>query len=204
MRNTLLLLLLTALVTSRPAAAQTFRASLLGGVNLSQIDGDSLNGFHHFGLNAGLRVVAVLGERWRVGPEILFSQLGARRPRRNANFSSFGRIDVNTVEVPLMVYYKDWRITAEGGLSYHRITNSSVADLRGNDISAERPLREQFLAIKFGATVYFTPNLGLNVRWSKGLGDFDDFPSHDFVSRNISVRAVYTFGDGEALPRAEE
>ncbi|NJC25108.1 outer membrane beta-barrel protein [Neolewinella antarctica] len=194
------------LLLAVPAAAQTFRASVLGGANLSQVDGDMLFGFNRIGANAGLRVVAVLSERWRVGPEILLSQQGARQTKDSFNISPFQRINFSTLEVPLMVYYKDWRITAEAGVSYQRVIDSEIINGRGVDITADNPFNENLFAIKFGVTLYVTKNLGVNFRWSKHLANIAEFDPRlseitTFRGRTISLRAVYTFGQGEILPQ---
>ncbi|WP_173021534.1 outer membrane beta-barrel protein [Lewinella sp. W8] len=185
------------------AGAQTFRGSALFGVNFSQIDGDDLNGFYQPGLNAGLRVVAILSDRWRVGPEILFSQQGARRNANTVNISPYDRFRLNTLEVPLMVYFKDWRITAEAGFSYQRLINFSALDSGGQDITEVTEFEENLVAFKAGATIYFSPNWGMNMRWSKHLSDFNR-QAPDFRGRTVSLRLVYTFGDGEEMPQPIE
>ena len=197
--RTHLFLLCCLLGTALPA--QTFRASLLGGLNLSQIDGDDLVGFHQPGVNAGLRVVAVLNERWRIGPEILYAQQGARRNRNAAGPSDFSEFRLNTVELPLMVYYKDWRLTAEAGASYQRVIDYRVTDFRGEDISTTTLLHEDLVAIKLGVTVYLTPHLGFNFRWSKNLADVQVSDAPRLRGRWLSLRAVYTLGAGENLPQ---
>jgi hypothetical protein len=197
-------LLLFLGLTSHALHGQTFRASALFGTYLSQIDGDDLFGFHQVGLNAGLRVVALLDERWRVGPEILFTQQGAVRSRNTTNVSDFRSIDFNAVELPLMVYYKDWRLTAEAGLSYQRVINFAVIDFRGDDISDTLPLRDDLFAIKFGVTVYVTPRIGVNFRWSKHLADIQEPEQPGLRGRSLSLRAVYTFGSGEEIPQRNE
>lgn len=192
--------LFIALFTFAGLHAQTFRASVLAGVNLNQIDGDQLFGFHQAGVNAGIRVVAVLNERWRVGPELLFTQHGARR---NINISMFDRIDLNTLEIPLMVYYKDWRLTAEAGFSYQRQFSSQVTNIMGEDITNEVPIKEDLVAFNAGLTFFITSKLGFNFRWSKHLIDINE-PSalvESWRGRTISLRAVYTFGSGETIPR---
>ncbi|MEM1359871.1 MAG: outer membrane beta-barrel protein [Bacteroidota bacterium] len=198
MSRVLLLSLLISL--SGVVSAQTFQASVLAGVNASQIDGDQLFGFHQPGVNAGIRVVAVLDERWRVGPEILFSQQGARR---NKNISSFSRFRLNTLEVPLMVYYKDWRLTAEAGFSYQRLFSYEVDDGLGQDITAVTDLQDNLFAFNAGITFHVSENFGLNFRWSKHIAniDVDNQLNNSFKGRTISLRAVYTFGEGEALPK---
>ena len=194
------LLLFVALLTAALLSGQTFRASVLAGANLSQVDGDDLLGFYQPGVNAGLRVVALLGEKWRVGPEILFSQQGAHRNRNSANISVFRDIQLNTVELPLMVYYKDWRLTAEAGASYQRVINYSVTNFRDEDVTAAYPFRTDLVAIKFGVTVYLTPNVGVNFLWSKHLTDLQLADEPRLRGRTLTLRAVYTIGTGETIP----
>ena len=190
-------IILLLAVTQLPA--QTFRASVLAGANFSQIDGDMLFGFHKLGANAGLRVVAVVDDNWRVGPEILFSQQGAKR---NVNASLFDEFELTTLEVPLMAYYKDWRLTGEAGFSYQRLINFKVIDAAGQDITEASPLNDNLFAIKVGVTFFLTPKWGINFRWSKHLADIDvkNSVARTLKGRTISLRAVYTFGDGESLP----
>ena len=200
MRKNLFLLLIFCSVG---LSGQTFQASLLAGGNFSQIDGDDLFGYHQLGANAGIRVVAILNDRWRVGPEILFSQQGARRNQNSTNVSVFDRIDLNTLEVPLMVYYKDWRLTAEAGLSYQNLFSYTVVSSGGEDITAATPLNSDLVAIKAGVTFFLTERLGLNLRFSKHLTDIDpdNTLNTSFKGKSVSVRAVYTLGRGEELPR---
>lgn len=202
--RTLFLILL--LVTSGFLSAQTFRASLIAGGNFSQIDGDDLFGFHQLGANAGVRVVALLGDRWRVGPEILYSQQGARRNQNSLNISAFDQIDLTMLEVPLMVYYKDWRLTAEMGLSYQRLFDYTVISSGGEDITFATPLNENLVAFKAGVTFFVTPRFGLNMRWSKHLNNLDinNSLNTSFKGRSVSVRAIYTLGAGETIPKAPE
>lgn len=196
----LLLLLVSGMGALR---AQTFRASLLAGGNFSQIDGDDLFGFHQPGFNGGIRVVALLNDRWRVGPEILFSQQGARRKANSFEISNFDRFDLSTLEIPLMVYFKDWRLTAEAGFSYQRLFNYTIISSGGEDITAATPLNENLVAFKAGVTFFITPRFGMNMRWSKHLTDLDidDSINFSFKGRSVSLRAVFTLGQGEEIPK---
>lgn len=188
------------LVWGADGRGQGFRGSIVAGANFSQIDGDDLNGFYQPGLNAGLRVVALLGDHWRIGPELLFSQQGARRNTNSFNISNFDRFRINAVEVPLMVYYKDWRLTAEAGVSYNQVIDFEVLDSGGQDISTTSPLADNVFAVKFGVTFYLSPRWGVNFRWSKHLNNINDFGIRNMRGRTISLRAVYTLGRGEELP----
>ena len=197
-----LLLLVMTLCSSALLTAQTFQASVLAGTNISQIEGDDLYGFHKFGLNGGIRVVAKLNDRWRVGPEILFTQSGSRRPVRG-NSSRFTRFHFNKLEVPLMVYYKDWRFVAETGFSYQRLFSYEIDNARREDISEMFALKDNLFAFNIGVTLYATENIGINFRWSKHIIDLDidDAINTSLRGQTISLRMVWTPGAGETLPR---
>lgn len=196
-----ILLSLFLLVASFGLRAQTFQASLLGGFNMSQIDGDDLIGFNYLGFNGGMRVVAVLNDRWRVGPEILYSKQGSQGGRNEISINNYDRFSLSTIEVPLMVYFKDWRITAEAGLAYQRLINYKIEDVGGEDITEDIPFREDLLNFQVGVTFYLRPNFGFNFRWSKHLTDLEANNGNLVLKgRNISIRAVYILGAGETLP----
>ena len=198
----LLFLFLFSFATALPA--QTFRASLIAGGNFSQIDGDDLFGYHQLGANAGIRVVARLGENWRVGPEILFSQMGARRNKESLNISPYDRIDMTTVEIPLMVFYKDWRVMAEAGVSYQNLFNYKVIASSGDDITNNTVFRDNLFAIKVGASFIVTPRFSVGMRFSKHLNniDIDNALNTSFKGKSVSVRAIFTLGAGEEMPVA--
>ena len=65
------LIISLGIITILPA--QTFKAMVVVGGNLSQIDGDKLGGFNKLGLNTGLRVSADLNDRWSLSTEFLYS-----------------------------------------------------------------------------------------------------------------------------------
>lgn len=200
-RISIIVLLLSALVGGAKLTAQTFQASALAGLNVSQIDGDDLIGFNQFGFNAGLRVVAVLNDRWRIGPEILYSQIGSRRGANEFNVSDFDRVTLNTVEVPMMVYFKDWRITAEAGLAYQRLINYTILNSFGEDVTDDIPFREDLVNFQAGVTFYASPKLGFNFRWSKTISDLEANDGNlTLRGRSLSFRIVYTLGEGETLP----
>lgn len=201
MHKIILLFLLS--LTGSGLWGQTFQAAVIGGMNISQIDGDDLFGFHKAGLNSGIRVVAILSDRWRVGPEILYSQQGALRPNSSLNFSPFSRFQLNTLEVPFMVFFKDWRLTAGLGLSYQRLFAYEVDNFQGEDITEQIALRDNLLAFNAGVTFHATEKLGFNFRWSRHLTDLDidNAINTSFRGRTISIRALWFFGKGESIPQ---
>lgn len=198
-----LILLISLLTFGFSLRAQTFQASVLAGMNMSQVDGDDLFGFHKVGINGGIRVVAKLGDRWRVGPEILYSQQGALLPNSSINLSNFSRFQLNTLEVPLMAYYKDWRITAGAGFSYQRLFSYEIDNFEGEDVTDQFILKDNLAAFNAGVTFHLNENFGIDFRWSKHLLDLDinDAINTSVRGRTISLRLVWTPGAGEELPK---
>lgn len=176
-------------------SAQRFRATLAGGFNLSQIDGDGLGGFRQPGATAGLRVTAQLSDRWQIGPELLFSQEGSRKSSLEGSAFGFDNIRLQLVQVPLMLYFSDWKIQIGAGLSYGRLINFRVEDVTGADLTAENAFAEDILSIQLGATIYLQPQLGLNVRWSKYLSNLEQQEGRNrLLGRTLSFRLLYVLG----------
>ena len=192
--------LLCFTLLSLASPAQTFRAALLAGGSLSQVDGDDLLGFHRPGVYAGVRVWANLGDHWRIGPELNFTQFGAKRNRNSLNISDYSRIDLQAIEVPLLVAYKDWRFTAEAGVAFQRLTTYRVFDAAGAEVTADIPLRNNLGAVLLGATLYLTPKWGIGFRWSRHFTDLQLAEEPRWRGRSLSLRAVYVLGSGEPLP----
>ena len=198
LRNRVLLLLFLVGIFSGPQlSAQTFSAMLLGGFNLSQIDGDKLGGFNKIGFNTGARVSAKLTDRWSLSTEFLYSQQGASRVPTDDISSQYDKIRLNFVEVPLMINFSDWKILASAGVSYNRLINYEVINDVGSDITALEDYRTDIPAIVFGATYFFSEKLALNFRWSKYLSSLrppDDNPDTEdvkFIGRNLGIRLYY-------------
>ncbi|MEL7378146.1 MAG: porin family protein, partial [Bacteroidota bacterium] len=190
--------LLIGFVCNTDLAAQRFEGSVLFGANISQISRDDLNGYHQLGINAGARVVARLDEIWSIGPEILFSQYGSQRQINSINISDFESFRFNTIEVPLMAYWKDWRITAEAGLSYWRLINYEIIDIAGEVVTDDFELRENIINFQVGATYFVSERLGVNFRYSRNLTRLDtDNNPNTFNWRNFALtfRFVYLLGN---------
>lgn len=177
--------------------AQTFSAMLVGGFNLSQIDGDKLGGFNKIGFNTGARVSARLNERWHLSTEFLYSQQGASAVSTDDISSQYDKIRLNFVEVPFMINYSDWKILASAGVSYNRLINYEVINDQGEDITELELYREDIPALVLGATYKFSEKMALNFRWSRYLRSLlpsDDDPNTEdvnFIGRNIGIRLYY-------------
>lgn len=185
----LLLLLFSGSLTS--VSGQTFKAALIGGFNLAQLDGDDLSGFNQLGVNAGAKVAAVLSDRWQLSLEMLFSQLGSHRSRDDVYFGIYDNIRLNFVETPVMISFKDWKFHVSTGFSYARLINYSAISPIGEDLSNTETYQENQFFWIVGATYYFHERWGVNLRWSRALVDLDISPGKTLLGRNLAIRLIY-------------
>ena len=140
----LLLLLLFALCPS--LHAQRFKGAVMGGMNISQVDGDEVYGYHRIGGQIGLAAILPL-KKWDITLETVFNQKGAFQKAQYEHWdydTTFNTIDstlytgaydlrLNYVEIPLMVHYTDKeRYTVGIGFSYGRLVNFTEIEHGGN------------------------------------------------------------------------
>ncbi len=171
-----------------------FIGGIVAGINLSQIDGDDLSGFNQVGLNLGGRVAAVLAPRWQLSMEMLFSQEGSHRNLGDPASAGIDRIRLQMVEVPFMLHFLEWKFHVKAGFSYARVITYTVEDAFGEDVSDLQDYRPNLFFIRFGATYYFNPQIGLNLGWNKSLVNMEaDNDAGTLLGRNIYIRGVYLF-----------
>jgi hypothetical protein len=185
----LFLTLLAGSVTS--SSAQRFKASLLGGFNLAQLDGDDLSGFNKIGINGGAKVAAVLSERWQLSLEMLYSQQGSHRSRDDLFFGIYDDIRLNFVETPVMVSFKDWKFRVSTGFSYARLINFKATSVIGEDLTDTETYRDDLYFWIIGATYYFEERWGVNVRWQRALVDLEQQVGKTLLGRNLAIRLVF-------------
>lgn len=186
-------------------AQRRFKAGFIFGLNASQILGDDVGGYNKLGLQGGLRGTAVLKDRMDLSMELLYSQRGSYQ-KEGSPLCNNGSLKINLqyVEVPVVISYKDWLDEEEGfykvqasiGLAYSRLLKATANGSCHDDLAGT------FNSDDFGFTVgadYFTSqNLSFGVRWSKSLNLLYDKDKHD-PGRNslrgffLSFRSAYMF-----------
>lgn len=185
-------LLVGRLLEAQTPSDRTFQASAIVGLNLSQIDGDKLSGFHQPGLNVGAKVDFSMAERWRLGLEMLYSQQGARRVFNDDPSATLDKLRLNFVELPLMVHFRDWKLQAGAGIIYHRLINFTASDVIGEDITDLQNFSTDVFSMVFGCTFDLKKQMGLNIQWSKYLTDLQADPNAvSYIGRSISIRWLY-------------
>ncbi len=191
-------------------AQQRFKAGLIGGFNLSQIDGDNAAGYERIGMMGGVRGVAILSNKSELSFELLYSQRGSQSDLDVKSSINPFKIKLNYIEVPVLFNYLDWEIEDDdknkyykmhftGGFSYGRLLNADVEDGLPNsdlDIIATY-FRQNDVSIVLGATFYANRHLGFTMRWNRSLillfKETEDTPNtqNNFLSKFLTFHAVY-------------
>ena len=194
-----------------------FKAALMFGTTLSQIDGDKHSGYDKGGLQTGLRGITILTDELELSFELLFTQKGSKSQNVSITSQRLGsrkplNMRLNYMEVPILLNYRfekldknfyKWEL--HGGLSYARLLNYKIEESRGNAINKIifSELAEEFvqndISIILGGKLNFSPHFGIALRHSLSLNKFYDNPeAEDFdieFLRNyfFSLLAIYSF-----------
>jgi len=166
-------LLLSFLFSNEIEAQQRFKAGLIAGVNVSQINGDASAGFHKVGLVGGLRGVTILTDKMELSIELLFSQQGSRSELTTQTIANQFTIHLNYAAVPVIFNYRDWdqgdyhRLHFHGGLAYSRLLSVNVTDPGYETVADEFNVND--LSILGGATYYLNPKIGITARYTRSL-----------------------------------
>ena len=109
---------------------RVFFGGLTGGVNISQVDGDALSGYHKIGFQGGAQVVARFSPYIGVGLELLYAQKGSlfkgfsEDAYANTYLEEY-RLQLDYVSVPLLLHlFTPNRLSYHAGLSYDRLIRS--------------------------------------------------------------------------------
>ncbi len=107
--------------------SQQIRGALSTGLNLSQVDGDEVYGYHKFGFNAGVAALIPLSEnkKFYLSLENMFNQKGAfaKHSIDDDTTAFYYKLILNYVEIPVLFHYEDREsITIGAGASYAYLT----------------------------------------------------------------------------------
>ena len=133
-----LLLIILLFALSPVLNAQRFKGAVMGGINISQVDGDLVVGYNKVGGTFGLAAILPIKKNWDITLETVFNQKGAREKAQyqywiydstamsldSTLYTGEYQLNLNYVEVPLMAHYTDKeRLTVGLGFSYGRLVN---------------------------------------------------------------------------------
>ena len=168
-----------------------FKAGIMLGLNMSQIDGDKYSGFNRPGIEGGLVGITVLNRNSILSTELMFSQRGSRptekETRKRSEYNV--RIRLNYIEVPV-VYHHLYNEREDGsfsysyhvGLSFGRLVSTKIEESafnpvftvkeRNSLIKDKDDIRKNDLSLIAGATFYFNRYFGVTLRGTFSLTPF--------------------------------
>lgn len=176
--------------------AQGFKAGIVVGGNMSQINGDLIAGFNKLGVQGGLKVMRDVSDRMTWSLELLYSEKGSRSTSRDLDPL---KIKVNYVEFPLTISWKDWladdyyKLWFEGGLSVGSLISSKIEDVGG--LVPVDEFRKTDISWLVGATFFSQEQLAFSLRYAQSINllvNLDENPTHPKLrSFFLSFRAIY-------------
>ena len=138
-----LLVALLLVVTALPSSAQTRRnrnetiikAYPVLGACVSQIEGDELKGFKHWGFTAGVGAIVDLtsNHRWQLSLETDYALRGVKETVRNQEiYYNIKDFDLHYVDIPMLVHFTDpyGGLTAGLGLCYSRLVSQPHGEIQ--------------------------------------------------------------------------
>lgn len=216
MKRTVLLLL--ALAALLPLQAQRIHAYVSAGGIASQIEGDELKGFNHWGFSGGVGAIANLDDNgtWALTVETGYSGRGVYNNRHSAENLYNININLHYIDIPVTLLFKDpyGGLRIGVGLVYSRLVqqpHDSIAfrpTFFAPDTSDMTFLKNDLApAVECRFTIW--RNLQMSVRYQysvipikKGWGFTENKGkatekswSNDCYNQAVTFRLIWEFGD---------
>lgn len=157
-------------------SGQRFESNLVGGLQLSDLDGE----MGTMGYNFGIKGLYNLSDKWSIGTGILATQNGDYLSEFPKGLD-FETLRLSFIEIPVQVgfaYGKDkkrdfYRIRFYGGASYARLYNQTLISPTYGDMSDNIYLPKSAIVPNFGVVGFITPRIGIDFKSSLALhGEF--------------------------------
>ncbi|PKF75930.1 porin family protein [Chryseobacterium sp. PMSZPI] len=150
--------------STNTAASSPVRFGLKAGLNVSNISNSDTNS--KAGFYGGVFANIPVAQDFSVQPEVLYSGMGAK-----SKYDSSDKINLDYIAVPVMFQYNALpNLYLEAGPQFGFLvgaklkTNSGSLDIKDSTKTFD-------FGLGLGAGYYFTPNIGVNVRYVAGLTD---------------------------------
>lgn len=196
-------------LTLQQVNAQRIIGSVIGGMNLAQVDGDEVYGYNKFGLNIGASATVPLGKNFTVTLENIYNQKGAFQSEQYSDsLNGAYRLKLYYLEVPLLIQYTDKDFfTAGAGFSWGRLVKSSEVENGGasEPYIDEVPFNNNDYNIIADLRFPIYRRLKANIRYSYSVSkirtrEFNPPYSNDQWTRNqfnnyLSFRVIWMFNE---------
>ncbi|MCQ9639609.1 PorT family protein [Chryseobacterium sp. WG14] len=175
--------------STNTSASSPVRFGAKAGLNISSVSGDDTKS--KAGFYGGVFANIPVAKDFSVQPEVLYSGMGAK-----ADGNSDLKINLDYIAVPVMFQYNALpNLYLEAGPQFSFLINSKLK-YKSESVDAKDAFKTFDFGLGLGAGYYFTPNIGVNVRYVAGLSDiFKDKPSGADSSKNgvFQVGLAYKF-----------
>ena len=197
---------------SKPIADETkpdfnqeslFKALFVGGLNLSQVDGDAEVGYRKVGAHIGAGTVVKFSKRFSFSMELIYSMEGAKPHYATYSDGTKNKYDISMdyINVPVSINIHDKKVVMFGaGLQLGVLARYSQRDSAGNNITShpeprgEQP-RKFDLSGQVCATFFIKRRIGIGLRFSYSFLKFRDAVTGSKVlgeyNNVISIRFSY-------------
>lgn len=184
-----------AVAASSIAFGQQFGAK--AGVNVSSLtSADELDTKSKTGFYAGIFMNAPLASNFSIQPELLYENSGAKV---KADDNIDVKLHLDYIAIPVMFQYNATpEFYLEAGPKFSFLVNNKFTSDNAmlEDFLNEVDTKDTFSTFDFGlgigAGYYFTPNIGINVRYMAGLTDIFKDNEGDAV-KNSAFQAGLSF-----------
>tara|TARA_R110002072_G_scaffold9144_16_gene44958 strand:- start:935 stop:1540 length:606 start_codon:yes stop_codon:yes gene_type:complete len=146
--------------------SQNFGGGFYFGLSTSQINGDNLGGYNLPGLNIGGFTDYNFSERSKIQLELAFLQKGARDAISDS--SSFNKVRLNYLEIPLIYSYRWNQLSLEIGPALDILINSKE-ESNGFEIESNPPYYNFSLSGIVGLNWRFTNKISISFRTNNSI-----------------------------------
>lgn len=151
-------------------SAQRFHGGLLGGINASQIDGDSYGGYYKAGLNFGTFVNTTFNDKWGGQLEIKYAGKGSSSSPKSPDIY---KIQLGYIDLPVMATYQALeKIQLQAGISFNYLFRAFYYDDDWVDYfqtDYELPPERFETSITFGLSYSVLENINVNMRYNYSI-----------------------------------
>ena len=154
---------------------QQFNAGFFGGINISQVSGDSYQGFNKLGFNGGVFVNRLIDQNFYWQAEIKYSTRGVYEGPSDINPSLY-KSAYHIMELPLSVHYLfDEKIILELGTSPEVLITTVFWDENGVMDKSTYPDNRRFgLSVFAGIGYWFSDRMMAGLRYTNSAIPFRD------------------------------
>ncbi len=170
-----ILILILPFLFIKQAYAQRFLGAFSAGVNITQVDGDEIYGYHHYGFNVGPSVLIPFtkNKKWSVTLELLYSQLGSYEKYANVDTlpRPYYKLNLDYVEIPVLVHFTDKNVIAGGlGFSYGQLVDVKEWEHgKRTETNLQGPYSKSDLDVLADIKIKLWQRLWLNFRYAYSM-----------------------------------